>query len=157
MVLRRNVFLALTVALLLTAVSVIAVACGNGGSGSGGGAYGGGGGGGAVMPTESPSSPSGAGGGQRQEVTIQDFSYSPATLTVAAGTTVVWTNEDAVGHTVTAADGIEVGAAPTGLFDSGILDQGDTFEFTFDEPGTYFYLCRPHASMASMHAEVVVE
>jgi plastocyanin len=153
--LRKDIFLALTVVLLSIAAPVVVAACGNGGSGSGG-AYGGGGGG-AVIPTESPSSPSGAGGGERQAVTIKDFSYSPATLTIDAGTTMVWTNEDSVGHTVTSADGIEVGAAITDVFDSGILNQGDTFEFTFDEPGTYYYLCRPHASMASMHAEVVVE
>lgn len=90
-------------------------------------------------------------------VSIQNFAFVPATLTVKAGTKVTWTNNDSTVHDVTSADGPAVDAATTSLFASGILDQGDSFSFTFTEPGTYYYVCTIHASMATMHAKVVVE
>ncbi len=71
-------------------------------------------------------------------VTIDDFAFSPATLTVTAGDTVTWTNDDAVTHTAT---------STTGAFDSGDLAPGASFSFTFTTPGTYDYLCTPHPSM----------
>lgn len=71
-------------------------------------------------------------------VAIADFNYKPADLEVAAGTTVTFTNEDGFAHTVTAKDK---------SFDSGNLDEGATFEHTFEEPGTYDYLCAIHNSM----------
>lgn len=71
-------------------------------------------------------------------VAIADFNYKPAELKVAAGTTVTFTNEDGFAHTVTAKDK---------SFDSGNLDEGATFEHTFEEPGTYAYLCAIHNSM----------
>jgi plastocyanin/sugar lactone lactonase YvrE len=71
-------------------------------------------------------------------VTIVDFAFMPQELTVAAGTTVAWTNEDWAPHTVTAGDG---------SFDSGRLDQGATFEHTFAERGTYAYFCTFHPGM----------
>ena len=82
------------------------------------------------------------GGGNGQETTgtmvvIRDFAFE-APSEVAVGTTVTATNEDAATHTWSAVDG---------TFDSGQLAQGDTFTFTFDEPGTYDYLCRIHPSM----------
>ncbi len=72
------------------------------------------------------------------EVTIVDFAFTPQELEVPAGTTVTWTNEDWAPHTVTAEDG---------SFDSCELVEGDTFEYTFDEPGTYSYLCSFHPGM----------
>ena len=71
-------------------------------------------------------------------VAVADFAFSPATLTITAGDTVTWTNEDQVAHTAT---------STAGAFDSGLLDQGDSFSFTFATPGTYDYLCTPHPSM----------
>jgi plastocyanin len=71
-------------------------------------------------------------------VTIADFAFAPPELTVAAGTTVTWTNEDWAPHTATAEDG---------SFDSGRLDQGDSLEQTFDEPGTFAYHCSFHPGM----------
>ena len=71
-------------------------------------------------------------------VTIADFAFSPPTLTITAGDTVTWTNEDQVVHTAT---------STTGAFDSGDLAQGASFSFTFTTPGTYTYLCTPHPSM----------
>ena len=64
--------------------------------------------------------------------------YSPGTLTVAAGTTITWVNQDVVIHTVTG-DG--------SLFDSGSMRPGDRFSFTFTTPGTFTYGCLPHTYM----------
>jgi plastocyanin len=104
-------------------------------------------------PTESP----GSGGGATVEVSIKDFAFTPAKIEIEAGTTVVWTNEDSVIHTVTSATGDDLDSPPSGLFDSGNMEQGDTFSYTFDEPGGYDYFCIPHATMRSMHAEVEVK
>ncbi len=72
-------------------------------------------------------------------VGIDDFAFSPDTATVAVGTTITWTNEQDFAHTVTADDG---------SFDSGDLATGDTFEHTFDSPGTFAYVCSIHPNMA---------
>jgi plastocyanin len=71
-------------------------------------------------------------------VTISNFSFSPSNLTVSAGTTVTWTNNDAVAHTST---------SNSGAWDSGNIAQGGTFSFTFDSTGTYPYHCTPHPQM----------
>ena len=80
-----------------------------------------------------------------ESVTIALFRFKPTELQITAGTTVVWTQTDAVPHTVTAVDG---------SFDSGSLVKGDTFRHTFDTPGTYPYVCDFHGSMK---ATVIVE
>lgn len=79
----------------------------------------------------------GAGPGAN-EVFIQGMAFSPSSLTVTAGTTVTWTNKDAIGHTVT---------SNTNLFKSGTLSNGGTFSFTFATAGTYSYFCSIHPSM----------
>lgn len=71
-------------------------------------------------------------------VTIQNLAFSPALLTVPAGTTVTWTNNEAIAHTVT---------SNTGLFDSGIFNRGDTYSFTFNDKGIYEYHCTLHPTM----------
>jgi plastocyanin len=68
-------------------------------------------------------------------VSIEDFQFSPANITITAGTTVRWTNLGEFRHTATADDG---------SFDSPTLAGGDTFEFTFTTAGTYAYYCRFH-------------
>jgi plastocyanin len=73
-------------------------------------------------------------------VSIQDFSFNPGQITVAPGTTVTWTNEGPSPHTTTADDG---------SWDSGTLQQGEDFSFTFDEPGTYTYHCSIHPDMTA--------
>jgi plastocyanin len=73
-------------------------------------------------------------------VSIQDFSFDPGQITVAPGTTVTWTNEGPSPHTTTADDG---------SWDSGELQQGEDFSFTFDEPGTYTYHCSIHPDMTA--------
>src|SRR6266446_565625 len=71
------------------------------------------------------------------------FAFSPATLTIKAGTTVVWKNTTQVAHTVTSDDGKS--------FDSGssnpIAPQSGTFSFKFATPGTYAYHCTIHPFM----------
>jgi plastocyanin len=73
-------------------------------------------------------------------VTIDNFAFAPATLTVEPGTKITWTNKDEEPHTVTSADG---GAT----FKSPALDTDDKFSFTFDKPGTYKYFCSIHPHM----------
>lgn len=72
------------------------------------------------------------------EVYIKGMAFTPATLTVTVGTTVKWTNKDAVTHTVT---------SDTGLFDSGNIDQNGTSSHMFSTAGTYNYHCSIHPSM----------
>ena len=90
-------------------------------------------------------------------VAIQNFTFAPQTLRVKAGTKVTWTNNDSTPHTVTSTDGPSTSASPNGLFDSGQLVSGASFSFTFAKAGTYYYECTIHASMASMHATIVVK
>ncbi len=72
-------------------------------------------------------------------VNIHNFGFSPANLQVKAGTTVTWTNYDRTPHTVTFRD--------SSLKSSGILNQGDTFSYTFTTPGVYAYYCDLHETM----------
>ena len=95
-------------------------------------------------------------GGGGESVTIQSFSFSPATLKIKAGTTVVWTNQDGAPRTVTSPDDPKTDAKTTGLFDSASPSQGQQFTVTFDAAGTYYYECTIHAAMASTHAQVMV-
>ena len=133
--------------MLLAGVALLAVlvlaACGGSSGGSG-----------SSTPASSPTS---ASGGGTSAVSIADFAFSPQTLTVTTGTTVTWTNNDGAPHTVTATDGPSTSAQTTGAFDSGDLGQGETFSFTFDKAGTYYYDCTIHAAQASMHGTVIVK
>jgi len=74
-------------------------------------------------------------------VSINNFAFSPQQITVSQGTTVTWTNQDSVAHTVVSDAG-----AP-GTFSSDPLSQGSSFTFTFTKPGTYTYHCSIHPSM----------
>jgi plastocyanin len=70
-------------------------------------------------------------------VTISDFAFSPASITIRAGTTVVWVNEGAVAHTATAA----------GAFDTGMIQPRARASYTFAQAGEHAYLCTPHPFM----------
>ena len=98
-------------------------------------------------PTASPT-PHDMGGmdgsGETVEIEILDFAFTPADLTIAAGTTVVVTNRDSAPHTFTAGSDDE--PMPE-RFDSGLLQQGDSFTFVFDEAGTFAYFCDRHPPM----------
>lgn len=78
-------------------------------------------------------------------VSIIDFGYTPASVTVQAGDTVIWTNTGQAVHTV---------SADNGSFDSGTLLSGRTFAMMFSTPGTFAYHCNVHPSM---HGTVVVQ
>jgi plastocyanin len=80
----------------------------------------------------------GKGGTGAVAVTIQNFAFNPPSVEIPAGTVVTWTNLDSVPHTATAANG---------TFDSGNLNPGQSFSFTFTEPGTIGYGCSYHPSM----------
>lgn len=79
-------------------------------------------------------------------VKIDNFSFGPATITIPAGSTVTWTNNDDVPHVVTSDD--------NKLFKSKALDTDDRFSFTFTKPGTYNYYCAIHPKMT---AKIVVQ
>lgn len=71
-------------------------------------------------------------------VIIEDLAFKPDEIEISAGTTVRWTNRDDFQHTVRSKDE---------LFDSGIMEHGDTFEYTFDGAGVFDYICALHPSM----------
>jgi len=71
-------------------------------------------------------------------VMAKDFMFAPTSLTVAAGSTVTWTNRDDEPHTV---------VSEGGLFRSAALDTNESFSFRFDKPGTYRYTCSIHPRM----------
>ena len=71
-------------------------------------------------------------------VTLEHVAFAPAALTVAIGTTVVWSNQDSIPHTVTADDA---------SFDSGRLAGNKSFRQTFSKTGTYAYHCSIHQDM----------
>jgi plastocyanin len=79
-------------------------------------------------------------------IKIGNFSFSPQTLIVPAGTQVTWTNEDDLPHTVISEDKT--------TFKSHALDTDEKFSFTFTKPGTYTYFCSIHPKMT---AHIVVQ
>jgi plastocyanin len=78
-------------------------------------------------------------------VTIVDFSFNPGTITVNVGDTVTWNNDGPTAHSATASDG---------SFDTGIFPAGQSRSHTFNEAGTFSYICTPHPDM---HGTVVVQ
>ena len=79
-------------------------------------------------------------------VSIKNFSFNPGTLVVKTGTTIVWTNNDSMAHTVTSDAG--------GAFDSGNLAPGQSFSHTFSDVGSFAYHCAIHPNMK---AEIIVQ
>lgn len=92
-----------------------------------------------ASPTTGPSSTDST-AQATNSVTIQDFAFSPATITVKKGTTVTWTNQDATAHTVTENDGRD---GPK----SGDLGKGQSYSFTYNSTGTFKYHCSIHPDM----------
>jgi len=78
-------------------------------------------------------------------ISIANFAFNPNTITIRQGETVTWVNNDTVAHTVT---------SDTGLFDSGSIQPGRTYSYTFPNTGTFNYHCTIHPNMA--HASVIV-
>lgn len=77
---------------------------------------------------------------ESSSVAIQDFAFSPGSITVKKGTTVTWTNQDSASHTVTGDNG-----GPS----SGTLAKGGTYSFKFDTVGTFAYHCNFHSNMTA--------
>ena len=75
----------------------------------------------------------------RPRVSIDNFTFSPQTLTVKAGTTVTWTNKDDIPHGIASAN--------NAFTRSKALDTDDSYSFTFTTPGTYQYFCYIHPHM----------
>jgi len=96
--------------------------------------------------THAAAAPAAASTGTTKSVAIMNYAFSPATLTVNVGDTVVWTNMDTAPHTVTVSSG------PV-KFSSGNLSKGQTFSYTFTSAGTYSYYCAVHPDMV---AKVIV-
>src|SRR4051812_46212436 len=74
-----------------------------------------------------------------EQVHIDNFTFSPATITVTRGTTVTWTNRDDIPHTIVSSDGKTL--------KSHALDSDDKYSFTFDTVGQYSYFCSLHPHM----------
>ena len=92
----------------------------------------------ASATSSAPSAATTAPAGGPAAVTVVDFAFKPASLTVKAGTPVVWTNKDAFAHSVRSNDG---------TFDEQTMKAGQTATVTFAKPGTYAYVCGIHNSM----------
>lgn len=89
-----------------------------------------------VQPTPTPALVS---------VNIKGNTFVPDTVTIPKGTTVTWTNGDSVSHTVTSI---------SGEFDSGSIDPGKTYSYTFNQGGTFEYGCSIHTTIP--HGKVIV-
>ncbi|AUV82248.1 copper-binding protein [Salinigranum rubrum] len=114
-------------------------------------------------------SATGESGAVKRVSMTEDFEFDPKRFTISAGTTVRWTNDSEVGHTVTAYDdrippdatyfasgGFESETAARNGISGGLLDSGDAYEHTFEVPGPYEYVCVPHES-SGMTGTIVVE
>jgi plastocyanin len=86
-----------------------------------------------------------AGSPDPAQFVIKNFMFTPMSLTVKAGSSVTWTNEDDEPHTV---------VSDTGLFRSAAVDTDETFSFKFDKPGTYHFTCSIHPRMVG---SIIVE
>ncbi len=87
-------------------------------------------------PSTSEAAPTGPGG--TVSTGMLNLAYKTPILTIKAGTTIEWTNDDQLPHTVTADDG---------SFESELIDAGGTWRHTFSTPGTYTFHCTPHPFM----------
>lgn len=75
--------------------------------------------------------------GLQVSIEIKGFAFNPQTITVNKGTNVTWTNKDSVAHTVKS----------LGNFESPVLQNGQSWSYTFNETGTFGYNCGIHPSM----------
>ena len=77
---------------------------------------------------------------QPAAIRIDNFTFSPATVEIPAGTEVRWTNKDDIPHNIVSEDK---------SFKSKVLDTDDQFTYTFSKPGTYKYFCGLHPKMTA--------
>jgi len=118
------------------ALALVLAACGGTGNGAAG----------------DPDAPA-ASASTQDRVEIRMFTFSPGSITVKAGTSVTWVNQDEILHTVTAGSGPD---DLTGDYDGQLGDAGSTFSFTYGEAGTFEYFCTRHPGVPGMHGTVVV-
>jgi len=78
-------------------------------------------------------------------VSIKSSTFTPDIVEISMGTTVTWTNDDGVRHTVTSI---------SGAFDSGNIDPGQTYSYTFNQAGPFEYRCSIHPSIP--HGKIIV-
>ena len=126
-------------ALLLASLALGLVVAGCGGDDDDGG-------GGAAETTEQPAEDTSGGDeamGGMTEVGMEGIKFDPAEVTVKAGGTVMWTNNESIPHDVTKVDG----PGPDFSSGKGNMKQGDTYEQTFKEAGTVNYVCTVHPNM----------
>ena len=124
---RRSRRMAATVPVLLALALILVVAvlaAGCGGSTS------------STTTAGTPATTSGNSAGA--QVVLKGFAFDPASITIKAGESVTWTNQDSPTHTIT---------ADNGEFDSGNIASGAKYSFTFAKAGTYPYHCSIHPSM----------
>jgi plastocyanin len=88
---------------------------------------------------EDETTAAGSTGGGGERVEIVEYKYDPADLTVPAGTTVAFANQDSAPHTAT--------SKQSGAFDTGTIKGAETGEITLEEPGTFAYYCVFHPFM----------
>lgn len=117
---------------LLAVLALTAAGCGGSDSSSSSGA----GDASSSSGTSTPATPNG--GVTADAVTIKDFSFQPAEITVKVGQKVTWTNEDSAVHNVIANDG---------PLKSPDLEQGQSYSFTAKEAGSFPYICTFHPNM----------
>jgi plastocyanin len=94
----------------------------------------------AMAPAQQPADTMSQHKAEEKEVTIDNFSFSPAELTVAVGTRVTWVNHDDVPHTATH-------STKPRAFESGTLDTDQKYSFVFTKAGVYDYFCAVHPKM----------
>ncbi len=95
----------------------------------------------AMPPAQEPGAQAAAGGRDTVTAAVQDFLFRPGRIEIAAGTTIVWTNDGQVMHTVSAEDG---------SFDSGAIEPGERRGLTFSRVGTFPFHCTPHPFMRGL-------
>jgi plastocyanin len=91
-------------------------------------------------PSGSNTGTKGSSGPGADEVWIQSMAFNPSTITVTSGTTIIWTNKDAVNHTVT---------SDNALFDSGSIGTNGTYSHKFATAVTFTYHCTVHPMMTA--------
>ncbi len=82
------------------------------------------------------------------EIWLEYKAFNPSQLTIAAGTTVVFTNKDNASHTATES---------ANLFDSGIIKSGMTYSYTFTNKGTYYFYCNYHSANVAEQGAILVQ
>jgi len=124
----------LALILACLAIGLIAAGCGGDDDDDGGGGDGG------ASKSEEPAGGGGDAGGT--QVSMKNIQFNPKDVTVKAGETVTFTNDEAVAHDVhkTSGPGDDFASGPTGG-----MQEGDTFKLTLDKAGKYEYVCDVHA------------